>query len=247
MASKRQAQDGDTMSVKVFPTCEILMSDIPQPQWLIDDWWLAGAKGIVAGAPKTFKSTLVLDFAFSIATSKPFCGQPTNGKPKRVLYIQREMSMWALKDRVARIVENKINSTNTIAKINAGVCTFHPFEFDVPVYFTDPEAQFNPTYLKTIPAIAKDMAIDLVVIDPLYSFTQSDLFSNSEVSPLLAQLDAIAATGSAVIVVHHNNKAHASNKAINPSGGSAMAGSVYLHGWTECAWFIQKGKQTHGP
>jgi hypothetical protein len=45
---------------------------------MIKDFWMRGSHGIIAGEPKSFKSTLAMDMLTSVAADKPFLDHPVH-------------------------------------------------------------------------------------------------------------------------------------------------------------------------
>ena len=82
---------------------DIMCSTDKSPGWLVKGFWLNKSHGIVAGEPKSFKSTLALDLAVSVASGKPFLGKYEVVCPGPVVYIQNENSRWIMKDRIGKI------------------------------------------------------------------------------------------------------------------------------------------------
>ena len=224
---------------------DIILADIAQPDWIYKDWWGAGMKGIVAGAPKTMKSTIVLDFVFSAACRVDFQKtQPTKReKFYKTLYIQNEMSWWILKDRVAKILNSKQPKVDVAH--GDGTFTFQSYAIEPPVSFVNPkqigkDCLTDASAFEKLVAIVDAMRRDIIVVDPLYTYAHTDLFTNTECQLILSRLDELQEiNNSALIVVHHFNKA-------TTRGGRAMSGSVFLHAWTECGWYIARKKNKKG-
>src|SRR5690606_41428795 len=64
--------------------------------------WARRSHGIVAGEPKSFKSTYVMDLAISVASGEPFLGKYPVIESGPVIYVQNENADWILKDRIDR-------------------------------------------------------------------------------------------------------------------------------------------------
>jgi hypothetical protein len=60
-----------------------------EPRWLIENIWTAGSHGLIAGEPKTNKTTLALAMALSIVSGKPFLGEHSVGVTGPVLLCRR--------------------------------------------------------------------------------------------------------------------------------------------------------------
>lgn len=217
--------------------------DIKMPQWLIEPWWLMGAKGIVAGPPKTHKSRIVLDFCLSIAIGGGFLSPGVANEAKRkfrVFYIQNEMPDWMLKDRLIKMVDRrKYRLMDSLYKRSENTFTFDYKVGHIPIYFHNS--------MKDAEKHIHQIQPDVIVVDPLYTFAVTDLISRNDIAREIAwleRLQGIPKIKPALIVVHHNNKISAS--AGSPPSGNSMLGSVLLHGWTECAWYLSRSKGGSG-
>lgn len=229
----------------VVSSSDLLLADIKNPAWIYEGWWGEGMKGIVAGAPKTMKSTIVLDFIFSAACRVPFQSTPPTKPEKylKTLYVQNEMSWFILKDRVAKILNSKQPKIDVAH--GDGTFTYREYDVDPPVSFVNPKI-IGKNCLTEIAAFdalcaeVKKIFPDMIIVDPLYTYANTDLFTNTECQLILSRLDELQSiNNSALMVVHHFNKA-------SSKGGRSMAGSVFLHAWCECGWYIARKKSKSG-
>src|SRR5690606_39571048 len=77
-----------------------LMSDLSQyPGWLIEGFWTRRSHGIIAGEPKTFKSTIALDMAVSVASGTKFLGKFKRSERGPVLMVQNEIGRASCRER----------------------------------------------------------------------------------------------------------------------------------------------------
>lgn len=243
--------------MKTFTGKDILLNhQLDHPGWLLKDFWIYGSKGFVAGPPKSMKSMLVMDFAFSVATGAPFFGNSMGrdtctvgydikvNRNHKVLYIQREMPLWLIRDRLAKMCDAKKIISQPLKAAKGGIYTF---DFDSVIgdelqnfHFTDPDESFNAS---DINLLVSEIEPDLIVVDPLYTFTNSDMIKNSEVQPILRWLDGLTkktkdgCSKPALIVIHHTAKPLEKNKktVMTPVN---LLGSTFLHGWAECLWML---------
>lgn len=220
-----------------------LMGNIStQPGWLVEGFWARRSHGIVAGEPKSFKSTFVMDLAMSVASGKPFLGQFPIMESGPVIYIQNENADWIMKDKIEKLIFNRDLSgqvksmTERILKI-----TFPP---DVPIHFINQQGFLmnDPLHQQVVEKLCEEIKPVLIVFDPLYLMFDGDVNSAKELNPALTWLLHIKneyKTG--VMVIHHYNKGGTSSR-----GGQRMLGSTTLHGWIESAWYLAHPESKDG-
>lgn len=212
---------------------EVMSSLETTPGWQVKGFWMKRSHGIVAGEPKSFKSTLVMDMALSIASGAPFLGRYPVEEQGKVLYIQNENAHWIIKDRFEKMVKAKglggkvVRSKNKL-KVHwpkdIPLCMINQQNF----MLTDPEQQ---EFLEETIAEMKPV---LVVLDPLYLMFDGDVSSAQELFPVLQWLLYLKNTYKCgILVIHHYNKSGEGKR-----GGQRMLGSTTLHGWIESAWYI---------
>lgn len=186
---------------------------------------------------------LAMSLAYAVARGKDFLGHPTNGNYyNSVLYIQTEMPEWLVADRLAKLLAAGDDIQSPLVSAEKGIYQFDfkALKLGINLSFLWPD---HKNLTKDIEEAIRKTLPTLIIIDPLYSFTSSDLVANSEVQPLLYWLDSIKETSdsmmdepTSLVVVHHNAKAS------KVSAGKAMLGSVFLHGWAEAAWYVSPRK-----
>ena len=230
--------------MKLLSAPDLLKAGHTEPGWLIDDFWPAGAKGWIAGPPKSMKSMLAMALAYAVAADRPFLGQLPQTAPRPVLYIQSEMPEWLVADRLAKLAESHDDINPPLHAAEGGIYAFDFSSLNIAhrlhFLWPDPARLMTGALLTDITAAIRQVKPILIIIDPLYSFTNSDMVSNSEIHPILAWLDRIkqiadevASEPTSLAVVHHNAKAS------KTAAGKAMLGSVFLHGWAESAWYVK--------
>jgi len=74
-----------------------------EPRWLIENIWTAGSHGLIAGEPKTNKTTIALALALSVASGQDFLGQHAVGVQGPVLFVQEENAPWMMQDRLRKL------------------------------------------------------------------------------------------------------------------------------------------------
>lgn len=225
---------------------ELMGSITSKPGWLVEDMWLRGSHGIIAGEPKTFKSTIALDLAVSVSSGKPLWDKYTVHEQGPVLIVQNENADWIMRDRV----EKSMASKNLVGNVKYGrtslsgkremEITFAP---DLPISFLNNYGfSFDdPLHREQLEESIGSMSIPpvLIIFDPLYLMFDGDLNSAKDLNSALGWLMGLRNSyGSAIMLIHHWNKNGQSNR-----GGQRMLGSTTLHGWTESSMFMKRGRK----
>lgn len=210
---------------------DLMAKQLDQPKWLIKDWWEAGSHGIIAGEPKTYKSTTSTEIAISVASGKPLFNKFEVVQPGPVVIIQEENSEWLMKDRFAKIANSKdlmgeVNYKDNKILIRAPE--------DLPIYMLNRQG-FNLTSdedREWIWNFTKQIKPVLIIFDPIYLMLGNvDSNSAKELSGVLQWLiDLSTEYNTAVMLVHHFNKNGTSSR-----GGQRMLGSVTFHAWVQSA------------
>lgn len=224
----------ESVILRVDSYMDLMTSQDAEPGWMVENWWLRNSHGIVAGEPKSFKSTLVMDMLFSVATGAPFFGSEVKfGGP--VLIIQNENADWILKDRLAKISHSK-GMGNSIRRGRNGKLSIE-WARDAPIHFINQQSFTldDAGMLDALEDLIRQLRPAAINLDPLYLMFGGDVNSAKDLNPVLTWCLRIKQEyGCSVILVHHYNKGSAGQR-----GGQRMLGSTTLHGWIESAWYIQ--------
>ncbi len=218
---------------------DILSSIDSQPGWMVDGIWMSSSHGIVAGEPKSFKSTLALDMAVAVASDTSFLGKYEVVRPGPVLYIQNENARWIMKDRMSKIAAHR----NLIGAVNSRgrkiSITWAP---DMPLFMVNQQSFLltDPLHQKLLEKMIQEFQPKLIILDPLYLMFDGDVNSARELNPVLSWLLEIKHKyNTGVMLVHHYNKGNNNPGTSTKRGGQRMLGSTTLHGWIESAWYIE--------
>ena len=212
--------------------------------WLVKGFWGRRSHGIVAGMPKTMKSTLTHDLAISVASGKPFLGKYGVLDPGPVIVIQNENADYIMRDRTEKLLVGR-GLTGQVNKSTQGGLTVE-FPPELPIYFINQQgfSISNEEHRKQLEEMVAEIQPVLIIFDPLYLMFEGDINSAQDLNPALNWLLSLKNTYStAVILVHHYNKG-GSNQA---KGGARMAGSIFLYGWIESAWYLSKEEDDPDP
>lgn len=209
---------------------ELIRRQSKPPGWMVDQFWVAGSHGIVAGEPKSYKSTLTYDMLYSVASGTPFLDHRVQAGP--VLIVQNENPGYLIEDRLRKYGHSRglLNSSKSGSKIMLSSPVV-PMSFINQQGFTlDDEAArvWIEDYISRERPVA-------VCLDPLYLMFSGDVSSAQDLAPVLQWSLRIAHQYStALILVHHYGKSSEGRR-----GGQRMLGSTTLHGWVDSAWYLQ--------
>lgn len=218
--------------------------------WLVQNIWSASSYGIIAGEPKTLKSTIALALAMSVASGQPFLMDVRYPvlESGAVFYISEEGREWVIQDRVKKIAAFYGLLKARDVKVAAGHVVGKEIEIiefpvDLPIWFMcnqgfSLEEEDQRSWIeRRIQRL--EGKIKLLVFDPLYLLLPSvDIDKQREIVPYLRWMkDLSLKYGVAIIVVHHMKK-----QAYDTTGGALrlgqrMAGSFTLHSWVESALY----------
>lgn len=214
---------------------------IPRPRWLIDGIWTRGGCGFISGAPKSYKSWLALDLAVAVSTGTSLLGRYRVAAPGPVLYLQEEDSLATVVDRLDQIVEGHAPLHHWGGALDGLVWSpARPLPIDIQVHTG--VVLSDPQWLAWLGDRIRQYGYHAVIIDTLATaIGEIDLDKAVDLQTrVLRPLRGLAQMHDcAVIIVHHSRK--------NIQGGrrgSNMLGSVALHGWVDCALYLDRDEES---
>ena len=211
----------------------LLHEKFVEPEWAIEDWLIKGEPSLIVGEPKTFKSTLAMDMAVSLASGSPFMGEKEITGAAPVLYIQEENNRTVVVPQVWQLMER------------AGLGYMGKGEDEdgglVPIWVPGAGAPEVPFFLNLrtgwtaskegsdeVIEFCKKEGVKYIFIDPLYKVNPQGKFNNpDDVQPLLQELTRVEneiGDQAAIVLVHHSNKSRA-------GGGYQIMGSQLIWAW----------------
>lgn len=225
----------DSVVLDVIDYSQLMRSVTSSPGWMVKDFWMRNSHGIIAGEPKSFKSTLAMDMLFSVAADRKFLGQYPVEYGGPVLIVQNENTDWIMKDRLEKLAFSR----GEVGNVRTGLGKRLRIEWarNLPLFFVNQQGftlddAANKEALEDLIRRIRPAAINL---DPLYLMFSGDVNSAKDLGPVLQWCLYIKQTyDCSVILVHHYNKGGEGKR-----GGQRMLGSTTLHGWIESAWYIQ--------
>ena len=185
----------------------------PTDFWLIEDLWENGSVGVIGAPSKSFKSTLALNLACSVATGKPFDGRKV--KQGAVLIIQGENNLSMEQHKIYAITG----------------CETPP-----PIYYVEDNITMEQVY--KLENDIRELGVKLLIIDPMYLlFGNGDINKHQDIVERLEMLTRISKkTGCAVMLIHHSRKLERGAKIQT----SDMYGSAFIEGWYESMILLQR-------
>ncbi len=243
---EESVEEETSIGLEVQSYYDLMCSPDQNPGWLIKGFWLNRSHGIVAGEPKSFKSTLALDLAISVASGAPFLGKHEVIHPGPVIYIQNENSQWIMKDRVGKISAAR----GVIGEVNIKTDSTLAVKWapNIPLYMVNQQSFLlsDPLHQKILEKMIEQYEPSLVILDPLYLMFDGDINSAKELSPILQWLlDIRYRLNVGIMIIHHYSKSNGDSS--SRRGGQRMLGSTTLHGWTESAWYINTDSNNEAP
>jgi len=224
----------ESLILKIEDYSELMGKNRQSPGWMIPGYWMKESHGIIAGEPKSFKTTLVLDMMFSVASNTSFLGVHPVQHGGPTLFVQNENADWIMRDKLQKlsVARGTVGRARVQGqRLNVEWSKKHPMHFINQQGFTLDDASYKEALEDTILQLRPAM----VVLDPLYLMFSGDVNSAKDLNPVLNWCLRIRQEYScAVILVHHYNKGGEGRRS-----GQRMLGSTTLHGWIESAWYIQ--------
>lgn len=213
------------------------ISDIVAMEFDDADSYL-GDRLIAAGQSTTFigpggigKSRILVQLAMSMIVGRVFLDMPTNAIGKKWLILQTENSLRRLKADILKMLGGIKLTDDELAQVDQNL-VFHTLEHDADGYL-DVE---DLASLGRIEAAISEHQPDVVVFDPLNTFTSLDLNKDQDMKAVTRAISGVVWKGNrdrALIVVHHSltGKAGAA-KAVGWDGSSYGRNSKALYNWS---------------
>jgi AAA domain len=219
-----------------------------EPRWLIQDIWTAGSHGVIAGEPKTNKTTIAMAMALSVASGSPFLGQHPCGVSGPVLFVQEENAPWMMQDRLRKLawLAGLVpRESVVVGKSGPGALGSASVEIDFP---RDLPLKFLNNYgfdlgleehREMLEAEVEQLRPVFMVLDPLYLILGgADENSSAQLRPFLKWLLQLRYKYNvAIALIHHFRKQNMQHGVTRP--GQRIMGSGTLHGWVDSALYLE--------
>lgn len=203
--------------------------------WLVEDWLPDASITFLVSPPESYKTWLLLDLAVSVSAGVPFLGQFKVLNPGPTLIIQQEDSHAGLTDRLALIVEQKLEGQTVLDGDEWQIPTMP----DLPIYVHPSRAlRFdNEKVLEEMEKQIAEIRPKVIMIDPLYSTTSSvDGYMADLANQMMVLKTWRDKYGCSFLIAHH------SRKNIDPDSTAREDswGSQFLNAFLEAGWQIRR-------
>lgn len=203
--------------------------------WLVDEWLPDKSITFLVSPPESYKTWIMLDLAVSVASGTPFLGRYQINSPGPTMIIQQEDSHEGLTDRLALIVEQKLNA---VPKLEGDTWQV-PAMPDLPIY-VHPSRQLRFDNKKVIEELEQQIAAirpKVIMIDPLYSTTAS---TDNYMADLANQMMVLKTFrdkyGCSFLIAHHSKK----NLDPDSTAREDSWGSQFLNAFLEAGWQVRR-------
>lgn len=235
-------EDNKTEEEKQASTFDVMkMSDYVKGyggegvSWLVEDWLPDKSITFLVSPPESYKTWILLDLAVSVATGIPFLGGYNVNQTGPTLIIQQEDSHSGLTDRLALIVEQKMQMG-----INLDGDTWQiPSMPDIPIY-VHPSRMLrfdNKQVLEELEKQIEEIKPKVILIDPLYSTTSAvDNYMADLANRMMVLKTWRDKYGCSFVIAHHSKK----NLDPDSTAREDSWGSQFLNAFLEAGWQIRR-------
>jgi hypothetical protein len=184
---------------RIVCAADLAAREVPTPPVLITGLLHRGAKLLIGGGSKSYKSWGLIDLAVSVATGAPFWGISTTSA--RVLYLNFEIPEPFFRGRMLAVAKAKgVHAVDGLRGLDVWTLRGHAADLS-----------------RLVPHIIAQAAgrdYGLIILDPIYKcLGDRDENSAGEIGELLNEVEALAhRTGAAVAIAHHFAKGSAAGK-----------------------------------
>ena len=203
--------------------------------WAVEDWLPDASITFLVSPPESYKTWLLLDLAVSISANVPFLGRYRVLKPGPTMIIQQEDSHAGLTDRLALIVEQKLNEQTVLEGEEWQVPTMP----DLPIY-VHPSRMLrfdNERVLEELEKQIEAIRPRVVMIDPLYSTTsQVDNYMADLANQMMVLKTWRDRYGCSFVLAHHSKK----NLDPDSTAREDSWGSQFLNAFLEAGWQVRR-------
>jgi hypothetical protein len=171
----------------------------PRPPELVEGLLHQGCKMVLSGPSKSYKSWCLLDLAMSVASGQPWWGRKT--RQARTIYINFELPRWAVHERLMVLRRARPECDPVCGN---GLAFWNLRGHSAGLERLRPQLEDH----------LRREQFGLVILDPVYKLLgDRDENSNGEIAGMMNQLELLAQTsGAAVVLAHHFAKGNAGAK-----------------------------------
>lgn len=208
------------------------------PKWVVPGLLPPGLT-LMAGDPKTYKSTLALVIAAAVVHRKAL--PPTLPPRYRGLPVQRgsvvviayEQSATTLRfmyeKRIARVTPKPSDYSFSLVKLP------HEWQIDEPLDSS-----------KDVLELLEDLQPTVLVIDPLVNAHSQDENDPAMIRPLIPLKTAALRNGTSVLLIHHANKRREQGGGASPGDWGRVRGTTALWGMADAGHILTRNPKVPG-
>lgn len=206
--------------------------------WLVPRWIRRLGFGTVVGPPEAYKSWLLYDLAFSVASGLPFLGQFEIEDPGPVVIFQLEDTNESVMRRLNLIEQFRRGYRVPPEADHADLFT-GPLPLDIPLFhFPDFGLDLEPRTIDLMCERILEVDAQLVIFDPLFTLGDEDdeylRRMANQIQPLKQRQEEL---GCAIQFGHHSKK---NDEAENSTRRSRTYGSQFLDASKNFDWQVRK-------
>lgn len=207
------------------------------PGWMIENIWGNNSHGIIAGEPKTYKSTICIEMAIAVASGLPMWDMYKTMRTGPVMYLQDENPPWMVQDRFQRMCHSKGLLDGKVYTIHGNKNNLHiQMPRALPIRFLN-NYGFDLTLTEHREMLMEEIERFrpvMIIFDPLYLMLgDTDENSAKELRDTLKWLLKLKIDyNCSIVVLHHWNKGGGQK---TERGGQRMLGSTTFHAWVDSA------------
>lgn len=206
--------------------------------WRVRDWLPKLGFGTAVGPPETYKSWILYDLAFSVASGMDFLGQFPVAELGPVIIFQLEDSNESVMSRLNLIEWFRRGYRVPPESDDPSVLT-GPLPLDLPLYhFPEFGLDLKPRTIDLLSEQILEVGAKLVIFDPLFTLgdREDEFFRQMahEIQPLKHRQEEL---GCAFIFGHHTTK---NEEAVNSTSRQRTYGSQFLDASKNFDWQVRK-------
>jgi hypothetical protein len=216
----------ETVMLPLLPLSRILTEPLPPPSWLVEPLISNGSRAVVYGEWGSYKSWGLLDLGLHIAAGQAWLGKFAIPAPRKVLYVDEEMSPRALQRRIKRLVAGMAPLADPTA---FQALSRHGVRLN---------AAGAPRLLGELQQSGFDP--DVVIVETLRRVFDGNENEARDVAEFWRSLDVFLRVGKTTLLSHHMKKpsANGGNSVRHRASGS----TDILGGADEALAFTRRGK-----
>jgi hypothetical protein len=235
-----EADDEEVPDLPLISSAQAQSHPTTPPAWMVAGIWSQDAHGLLAGSAKSYKSTIALDLAISVASGTKFLSHFHVAERGPVLYIQEENDPNELEYHHEQILRSR--------GLALGAQEFNDDEYTVNFGRTPPLHFLHnwgfdlrePSHLKALDKAIRKQEPSLVVLDPFYRMARGvDENNAKEVESVLNPLlDLKHWHGIGILLIHHKRKTKADGPVVDDK--EEISGSGVFGRWFESSVYAKK-------